>query len=115
MIEIEIPYATPSLNRWQRMHFHERRRVKKEMVMIVGLALHGRVGWRTAARKREVKITRYSARTLDVDNLVGGCKPLVDALVTAGVLVDDSPEWVTVTYAQGKERRVFGRTLVEVR
>lgn len=30
----------------------------------------------------------------DVDNVQDGCKPILDGLVRAGILPDDSPEWV---------------------
>lgn len=37
-----------------------------------------------------ISLQRYSARTLDYDGLVGSMKPVVDALVTNGILKDDS-------------------------
>jgi hypothetical protein len=57
--------------------------------------------------KRRVVITRYG-KTLDYGNLVGGAKPLVDALVHEGVLYDDSPTYLADTYlqAEGKPRIV---------
>lgn len=39
--------------------------------------------------KARITLVRHSWRTLDYDGLVGSMKPVVDALVTAGVLVDD--------------------------
>jgi hypothetical protein len=41
-------------------------------------------------KKARIKITRHSHRTLDYDGLVGSMKPVVDALVSAGVIADDS-------------------------
>ena len=83
--------------------------------------LHGwrsRYGWRqkflkfmhnyclvrkfVAKEKRCVKITRYSSRKLDYGNLVGGCKPLLDALKHAKLIVDDSPDWIADSYKQEK-------------
>lgn len=64
---------------------------------------------------RHVEVHRYSNRKLDHDNFVGGCKYLLDALVKAGVLADDSPQWVTVDYRQYIEKdRTFRRTEVLV-
>lgn len=40
--------------------------------------------------KARITITRHFWRTLDYDGLVGSMKPVVDALVSAGVLQDDS-------------------------
>ena len=50
-----------------------------------------------------VRITRYSdarGKVLDVGNMVGGCKALVDAMVNVGILVDDSPEFCSIYYRQ---------------
>jgi hypothetical protein len=41
-------------------------------------------------QKANISICRHSHRTLDYDGLVGSMKPVVDALVSAGVLIDDS-------------------------
>lgn len=40
--------------------------------------------------KAKIRIVRHFWRTLDYDGLVGSMKPIVDALVSAGVLKDDS-------------------------
>ncbi len=43
---------------------------------------------------------------MDRDNAVGACKPIIDALVKVGILLDDSPEHVTgLTVTQVKKRR----------
>lgn len=41
-------------------------------------------------QKARIVIVRHSFRMLDYDGLVGSMKPVVDALVTAGVLIDDN-------------------------
>lgn len=41
-------------------------------------------------QKANISLVRHSHRTLDYDGLVGSMKPVVDALVTCGVLSDDS-------------------------
>lgn len=40
--------------------------------------------------KANITLIRHSWRTLDYDGLVGSMKPVVDALVSCGVLIDDS-------------------------
>ncbi len=40
--------------------------------------------------KAHVSILRHSHRTLDYDGLVGSMKPVVDALVSARIIADDS-------------------------
>ncbi len=42
--------------------------------------------------RANISFVRHFYRFLDFDNLVGSLKPVVDALVTAGVLVDDNWE-----------------------
>lgn len=44
--------------------------------------------------KAKIRIVRHFYRTLDYDGLVGSMKPVVDALVSAGVIKDDS--WTTL-------------------
>ncbi len=41
-------------------------------------------------KKATISILRHSHRTLDYDGLVGSMKPVVDALVSCGVLKDDT-------------------------
>ncbi len=41
-------------------------------------------------QKANITIVRHFWRTLDFDGLVGSMKPVVDALVTCGVLSDDT-------------------------
>lgn len=40
--------------------------------------------------KAHIRLVRHSYRTLDYDGLVGSMKPVVDALVSAGVMQDDT-------------------------
>ena len=51
-----------------------------------------------------LSITRYSTKTLDVDNLAGGCKPLIDQIRYAHLIPDDNPESVEITFTQVKVR-----------
>lgn len=56
-----------------------------------------------AKKQRTVLFVReYAGREKirDYGNLVGGAKPLVDALVAVGLLIDDSPEWSEQIYEQ---------------
>jgi hypothetical protein len=55
------------------------------------------------AGRRRVIVTRYYAgrgRRYDKGNLIGGCKPLLDAMVLAGLLIDDCEEDVEDHYGQ---------------
>jgi Holliday junction resolvase RusA-like endonuclease len=53
--------------------------------------------------KRAVVLTRLYAgreRERDHDNLVGAAKPVLDAMVKAGLLIDDAPKFLACTYQQ---------------
>lgn len=64
--------------------------------------------------QRRIVFTRYSAGELDYGNLVGGAKPLVDALVKEGVLYDDKPRWLDEDYRQQPTPKGRGRIVIEV-
>lgn len=57
-----------------------------------------------AKKKKIISITRVvdkvQKKLKDYGNLVGGCKPLLDALKTSGFIVDDSEKWIKDTYKQ---------------
>ncbi len=56
-----------------------------------------------ATGRRRLTLTRIYAgrqRELDRDNLAGGAKPLVDALVREGLLVDDTSRWLELHHDQ---------------
>lgn len=113
MITIEIPLPTPSLNKLQRMHFHARKRLRDSYERI----FRARTTSLTRAlpsQFRRVKIVRYGPRQLDHDNLVGGCKPVLDALKRAGLIWDDSPAFLAVDYRQLKAAPKQARTVVSI-
>lgn len=54
---------------------------------------------------RRVTLTRFwgpRKRAWDKDNLVAGAKPIVDALVLTGAMVDDSERYARIHYQQRK-------------
>ena len=90
--------------------------------------------WRTYAKERDqwflllraqlpprqppecpVRILLRSFRTRQVDyaNLVGGAKPIPDALVRLGYLKDDSPRWFHCDYTQALVPKAEERTELE--
>lgn len=64
--------------------------------------------------KMRGKISSYRVRLLDYGNLVGGAKPIPDALVKLGYLNDDSPAWFTCEYEQFKVKACDERTVIEL-
>ena len=116
MITIELPFLTPSQNERDRWHFRKRGRFKEQCcaAVMVGLAKAGVHGIDWPERRVEVSITRYSAGELDDDNLRGGAKDLIDALVLMRVLRDDKPRWLTAHYDQRKVPRTEACTVIEI-
>lgn len=83
---------------------HAYRRARDQWQWAVVAARHAR-RVPQATSKRRVTIRRiigYRQREFDHDNLVGGCKPLVDALVRDGMLIGDRRHQAEIGYEQVK-------------
>jgi len=80
-----------SLNRKLRSHRYKNHRENKGWDMLIHLKAKKP---KQPLERASVTIVRHSHRFLDYDGLVGSLKPVVDALVTAGVLLDD--RWTVV-------------------
>ena len=59
---------------------------------------------REPSMRRHVLFERHCKRRYDHTNFVGGCKMLEDALVKAGILVDDTEDWVQPEHKQIVDR-----------
>lgn len=91
-----LPYQTPTLNEWQRTHFRQKKKIVEDM------AWQFRAQWTPTKpiAKAFVVVERYCRGPHpDWDNLVGGIKPALDALVVSskknpmgiGLIQDDGP------------------------
>jgi hypothetical protein len=69
---------------------------------------------RRLSRELAFSITRHSHRMLDFDGLVGSLKPVVDALVTAGILEDDSWKHLGAWHVDQKFRPERQGPLLEI-
>ena len=99
MNTIILPGASPSLNALMRWHWAKRKRELSRLIL--DITVHAaREGWRFATGHESYTITRRSNGTLDHDNLVGGLKLYIDALVKCGFAVDDDIMAITITYRQ---------------
>lgn len=58
-------------------------------------------------------IRSYRTRLVDYANLVGGAKPIPDALIRLGYLKDDGPQWFRCSYEQFQVRKPEERTELE--
>lgn len=65
-----------------------------------GTLVSVRKGEKEGPERIGVEITRYACRQLDYDNLVGGCKPLIDQLRYGGIIPDDREKDIKLTVEQ---------------
>lgn len=92
---ITLPIKVKSLNEMYRAHWAVKKRLKQEYGLLI----------RNQMRKNKIQelknpqtvslyIISFRKRKIDYDNLVGGCKHLVDALCDEKFLWDDSPKFI---------------------
>ena len=105
--EIVLPLEPPSQNTvaQNKGSFAARRKYKEYRDSYVILLGNAKVVHEIpdAIALRRVIVTRmYSGRgqSRDRSNIVGGCKPMLDAMHMVGLLVDDSEKWVRDFYHQ---------------
>lgn len=119
-LSIEVPLATVSLNTWQRLHWAKREKLNKLWVWEIRaaassyLARHRTPKWGSV----DIIIERTCLRPIkDTDNLMGGYKPVFDALVKVGIIEDDTREVIqsisTIQLICTKKSEV--RTIIKVR
>ena len=51
-----------------------------------------------------LRITRIACQPLDADNFAGGCKFLIDAIRRRGLIPDDDPQSVEISFRQIKAK-----------
>ena len=85
-----IVTATPSLNqlngRWSKLNWK-----KKYAKQLRGYKYE-------TGQVTTIKIRRFGKRILDIDNYIGGCKPLIDAIKEEGIIKDDSPKYCNISF-----------------
>jgi hypothetical protein len=104
VIRIVLPEATPSLNTFIRLHWTKRRRVKDSWSRLV-LAHLPRGPGVEATGKRRLTVERHGKRAIDLDNLAGGLKPVIDTLRAFRLLVDDNPLMMELAVRNAKLAR----------
>lgn len=78
-----------SLNKSLGSHYYSRHKDMATWRALVSFAVGSRTPPAPLSRA-SIRIVRHSHRMLDYDGLVGSMKPVVDALIDCGVIVDDS-------------------------
>lgn len=106
-LDLTLHSLPDSLNKGLRTHrFKYQQKNKRWDLLIFGM-VRNRLPAEPLTKAR-LTIVRHSWRSLDYDGLVGSLKPVVDALVTAGVLIDDKysvtgPWFVTQEFRPKKD------------
>jgi len=91
------------------------RAYRKQRKTWARLLLREYSGLKRATAKRRISITRLwgkGKRAYDYGNLVGGLKPLLDEIVRAGLLLDDSPKCCADYYYQYKAPDGIDRVVI---
>jgi hypothetical protein len=109
-LTVSLPTTTLSLNKLLRIHYRERKRIKKgfEWELLVAGACESQYKI-NGAKKRRVEIKAFRARLLDQDNFYGGLKPLLDGLIELELLHDDGPEFLELKAEQIKANKINQR------
>lgn len=99
-IVVSMPLKVMSLNELLRVHRFAHRRLRRQWERAL-IAFSGR---RFAGPFTRIEIASYRKQLLDYDNLVGGCKLLLDAIRALEWIEDDDPDAIKVDYRQVKAK-----------
>jgi hypothetical protein len=88
-LKLEFETLPKSLNKKLRSNYFKNHKELKSWQMMVELQSFGKKP-DYPLPKASIEIIRHSYRLLDYDGLVGSLKPVIDAIVKAGILIDDS-------------------------
>jgi hypothetical protein len=122
-IMFQLPFALSSLNVRDRQHWAVRQKKKAKLAMEVLVAIGGPACKPVKpVQKATIMVKRYSAGTLDQDNLTASVKPLLDILCRSssthphgmGFIEDDSPAHIELIVNQEKCKRGTGSTVVSI-
>lgn len=83
-----LPILPASLTNNGHGHWAKKHKQKRQVTDLVKFAIH-MYRPKKPLEKARVVLTRHSASEPDFDNLVASFKPVIDALVEAGVIIDD--------------------------
>ena len=112
-MNIIVPRKIESLNKFVRAHFLVYSKYKTAWHWELRSMLMPKCNRDRRKTRIKIVIVSYRTKVLDNDNLIGGCKAILDALVKLNWLYDDSPEYVTVQYKQFIDKE-NPRTEIEV-
>lgn len=96
-VELVIPVASPSLNKYAFAHWRVQYRDKQQWFAQL-LVASRKSNATKATGKRRVVVRRYGRRALDVDNGYGGLKPILDGMRKLGLILDDDAKYLDLKF-----------------
>lgn len=112
-----VPLRTPSGNQLSGRHWRTRVKLRKLWALAIRVAMtQAKVYGRPEFRRVRVTFVREAALPIkDTDNAYAGLKPVLDAMVEIGLLLDDSQAVVEeLVLRQVKAPRAAERTVIEL-
>ena len=97
---IVLPIRIKSRNVLDRQHWAVKRKDKKEYALLIRNQMRLNKVKLADKRKYTISIVSLRKKKLDYDNLVGGCKHLIDALIDEQFIFDDSPKYLDLIVDQ---------------
>ena len=107
---VVIRRRVPSQNQSQYRHWSLYHQEKEAWYILLRAQFTPR---KPAEEPVRMVLRSYRTRLVDYANLVGGAKPIPDALIRLGWLKDDSPRWFHCEYYQFEVRKPDERTELE--
>ena len=107
-----LPISIKSRNVLDRLHWSKKSILKKEYALLVRNQMKLKKHYSLPVQEPTfftLEIVSYRKRLLDYDNLIGGCKQLIDAMIDEKYIYDDSPKWLDLKVKQvlNKDRPRF--------
>jgi hypothetical protein len=97
---ITLPLKIESRNVLDRQHWAKKKRSKQEFALFIRNQMRLRRIPPCDCATYKVSILSLRKKQLDYDNLVGGCKQLIDALIDEKFIYDDSPDYLEIKFSQ---------------
>tara|TARA_B100000676_G_C17868557_1_gene727274 strand:- start:319 stop:690 length:372 start_codon:yes stop_codon:yes gene_type:complete len=100
-----LPITIKSRNVLDRLHWSKKSMLKKEYALLIRNQMKLNKHYSEPVKEPKfftLEIVSYRKRLLDYDNLVGGVKQLLDAMIDEGYIWDDSPKYLDLRVKQVK-------------
>ncbi|QDP67928.1 MAG: hypothetical protein Tp1122DCM00d2C27307611_18 [Prokaryotic dsDNA virus sp.] len=103
---LTLPHKVESRNQLDRKHWAVKRQCKKIWALFVRNQMKlKKVREAEVGEKFKLTIISYRTRLLDLDNLYGGCKQLLDACSDEKLIWDDAPKYLDLKVEQHKSKK----------